>query len=142
MSFHNSSTVILTRKEAEKKTCRRAAHCMFFAETESQTIHQVPVRALIMMQVRFDGFLGFAGGLIDPGESIEEGLNRELKEEINLDINKIKVTSDDLQEVTMPYSDESSELVCYFYAKKITESQFKEIEIAQLNAIEWGKEVI
>ena len=37
------------------------------------------------MQLRHDGMLGFPGGFIDPQESIETGLNRELKEEINLD---------------------------------------------------------
>ena len=85
--------------------------------------------------------MGFAGGLIDAGESIEEGLNRELKEEINIDIEQIKVTAQDLQEITEPESPEGFELICYFYAKQISESQFKHIERSQLNAIEWGKEV-
>ena len=35
-------------------------------------------------KVRFDGLLGFPGGLVDDGESVEQGLNRELEEEINL----------------------------------------------------------
>ena len=43
-----------------------------------------------MMQVRFDGLLGFPGGLVDPGESVEFGLNRELEEEIALDTDKLK----------------------------------------------------
>ena len=43
------------------------------------------------MQMRFDGKLGFPGGLVEPGEDIVAGLNRELVEEINLDItNQIK----------------------------------------------------
>jgi U8 snoRNA-decapping enzyme len=37
------------------------------------------------MQMRFDGRLGFPGGIVDPGERIVEGLNRELLEEIALD---------------------------------------------------------
>ena len=31
---------------------------------------------------RFDGRLGFPGGLVDPGENVEEGLNREVKGEL------------------------------------------------------------
>jgi len=41
------------------------------------------------MQMRFDGMIGFAGGLVDPGEEVCEGLNRELKEEANLDLVEI-----------------------------------------------------
>ena len=47
----------------------------------------------------------------------------------------------DLQEIVMPSTDEANELVCYFYAKEVSENQFKAIEAAQLSAIEWGKEV-
>ena len=38
-----------------------------------------------MLQMRFDGLIGFPGGLIDPGEDAVTGLNRELEEEIGLD---------------------------------------------------------
>ena len=38
------------------------------------------------MQMRFDGLIGFPGGLVDPGEDVVQGLNRELKEEMNLDM--------------------------------------------------------
>ena len=33
------------------------------------------------MQMRFDGTLGFAGGIVEPGETPEEAVNRELSEE-------------------------------------------------------------
>ena len=37
------------------------------------------------MQFRFDGYIGFPGGFIDPTDKTwEDGLNRELKEELNL----------------------------------------------------------
>ena len=44
------------------------------------------------MQMRFDGAIGFAGGLVDPGEEVTQGLNRELEEEINLDIVRFTFT--------------------------------------------------
>ena len=56
------------------------------------------------MHMRFDGHLGFAGGKIDEnlfGSSVEdaklkvtENLIRELKEELNLDLEKHKITND------------------------------------------------
>ena len=46
------------------------------------------------MQARFDGLFGFPGGMIDksPDEEPVTGLNRELEEEINLDLNKYSLT--------------------------------------------------
>ena len=44
--------------------------------------------------MRFDGSLGFPGGLINPGENVVEGTNRELREEIGLDTAKFKVSND------------------------------------------------
>ena len=46
---------------------------------------------LIQMQVRFDGNIGFIGGLVDTGENAIEGLNRECCEEINLDISQFRL---------------------------------------------------
>lgn len=42
------------------------------------------------MQVRFDGNMGFAGGLIDPGENPVHAVNRECCEEIKLDLDKLR----------------------------------------------------
>jgi U8 snoRNA-decapping enzyme len=39
---------------------------------------------LFQMQMRFDGVLGFPGGLIEKGEDPVVGLNREMEEEIGL----------------------------------------------------------
>ena len=38
------------------------------------------------MMMRSDGQLGFPGGIIDPGEDIVQGLNRECVEEIGADL--------------------------------------------------------
>ena len=47
------------------------------------------------MQMRFDGTFGFPGGLVDKGEDILEGLNRELMEEIGWDPSAHPVTWSD-----------------------------------------------
>ena len=40
------------------------------------------------MQLRFDGKIGFPGGLLESNEEVHTGLNRELKEEIDLDLDR------------------------------------------------------
>jgi len=37
------------------------------------------------MQMRFDGKLGFPGGMIDQGEDVLPGMNRELVEELAIE---------------------------------------------------------
>lgn len=46
---------------------------------------------LVLMLMRWDGFIGFPGGAVDPGESLEQGLVRELKEEINYDLDVSRI---------------------------------------------------
>ena len=46
------------------------------------------------MQMRFDGTLGFPGGLVDAGEDPVQGLNREMHEEIGLQVGFNPFTSD------------------------------------------------
>lgn len=47
------------------------------------------------MHVRFDGTFGFAGGIIDEGEDLLDGLHRELEEEIAWDSEKHRITMSD-----------------------------------------------
>ena len=77
---------------------------------------------MIHFKVRFDGLLGFPGGLVDEGESVEQGLNRELEEEINLNLDEVKITESDLISIQRPtVNDEDPNLVCYFYAKGLSD---------------------
>lgn len=48
---------------------------------------------VLQMQMRFDGHVGFPGGLVEPGEDVVHGLIREMQEEINLDPQSNQVTS-------------------------------------------------
>ena len=83
-----------------------------------RTVALMVTVTLTYVKVRFDGLLGFPGGLVDDGESVEQGLNRELEEEINLNLDEVKITESDLICIQRPtINDEDPNLVCYFYAK-------------------------
>ena len=83
-----------------------------------RTVALMVTVTLTYIKVRFDGLLGFPGGLVDDGESVEQGLNRELEEEINLNLDEVKITESDLICIQRPtINDEDPNLVCYFYAK-------------------------
>lgn len=47
------------------------------------------------MMLRDEGSFCFPGGVVDDGEAILDGLNRELFEEINLDLDKFAVEEKD-----------------------------------------------
>ena len=73
---------------------------------------------------------------MDDGEDTETGLRRELKEELNLDIEISK--TDWVTAHHVP----SSNIVCHLYCKEVKEEQFIEMEKASLDAIEFGVEML
>ena len=94
------------------------------------------------MQLRFDGALGFPGGLIDPGEAIVDGLNRECVEEIGLEP-KHFVTDADL--VFSSFSTKSPRwprLEMHAFAKEVSTQDYQRIEQNVFNAKDFGEEVL
>lgn len=94
------------------------------------------------MQMRFDGLLGFPGGLVNPSEeTLEEGLSRELLEEIGV---VIPISEENhVESRQSPASLPSSGLILHFYVKKMEEEQILEIERAAAStAIDHGHEVL
>jgi len=116
---------------------RRAAHAMFFARTEEKLWDKHPYLALVNMHLRFDGRLGFPGGLLDPGESIETALNREIAEEMG-EGNPAVSTDDWLNSSYCP----SQRLLMHFYCKEVTKDEFLKIEKRGLAAKEYGVEIL
>ena len=88
---------------------------MFFARTKSVLWNENKHRALVIMQMRFDGKIGFPGGLIDEGEDIITGLNRELSEEMGSGI-PVVVEED---WICTHYSP-NYKIVLHFYCKVVT----------------------
>lgn len=88
------------------------------------------------MQMRFDGYLGFPGGLVDSGENRLEALKRELKEEMNSD--ELSITEDDR---IVTHWSPIKKLMLHFYACKVPLDTFNSIERNSLDAHDYGTEV-
>lgn len=90
------------------------------------------------MQMRFDGYIGFPGGLVDPGEDDVTSLNRELREEINLDTSKHQVS---LSDFIISHYNKKTGIGLHFYALEMSLEELHEVEIRSLQAKDHGSEV-
>ncbi|KAM6976786.1 U8 snoRNA-decapping enzyme [Aplochiton taeniatus] len=133
----------LSREEALacSADCRHACHVMLYANTNAQLFGRIPIRHIILMQMRFDGLLGFPGGLVDPAEeTLEDGLSRELQEELGV---SLPVSAEDHVTSCHAPSSSASRLITHFYAKRMEEEQIKEVErAAATTATDHGLEVM
>ncbi|XP_021954735.1 U8 snoRNA-decapping enzyme isoform X2 [Folsomia candida] len=134
------------------------AHVMIWASLKDRLIlDKYPGRAAVLMQMRFDGCLGFPGGIVD--DRIEDmdpdvamgfvtaGLNRELVEEVNADLSIVKVTGRDYVYTLSDKVPYVTQLVveptlCHFFTKEVELSQFEDLERAALSAKDFGDEVM
>ncbi|XP_054287088.1 U8 snoRNA-decapping enzyme isoform X2 [Macrosteles quadrilineatus] len=117
----------------------QASHCMIFARNDKKTFGVYNPRAAILMQMRFDGNLGFPGGLVDDGEQPVEALNRELSEEMNLDVKKHHVSESDY---VVSHWSIAKRLCLHFYALEVSLDEILEIEKTALLAKDYGSEVL
>ncbi|XP_077458283.1 U8 snoRNA-decapping enzyme [Stigmatopora argus] len=134
----------LSRAEALAcSDCRHACHVMLYSDTKSQLFGRTPIKYIILMQMRFDGLLGFPGGFVNKAqESLEEGLFRELQEELGL---SISISEDDhVDACHAPGTSPSSpRLITHFYVKKLTEEEIREVErVSASTAKDHGQEVL
>lgn len=91
------------------------------------------------MQMRFDGYIGFPGGLVDAGEDDVSSLNRELKEELNLDLSKHKITP---KEYIISHYNKNTGIGLHFYALEMTLEELNEVERRSFLAKDYGSEVL
>ncbi|XP_029911558.1 U8 snoRNA-decapping enzyme [Myripristis murdjan] len=134
----------LSREEALMRShCRHACHVMLFSDTKAQLFGRTPMRHIVLMQMRFDGLLGFPGGLVNPSEeTLEAGLTRELLEELGVAL-PVSVEDHVASCFAPTSSPSSSRLILHFYVKKIEEEQIKEVERAAAStATDHGHEVL
>ncbi|KAG7273986.1 hypothetical protein CRUP_011168 [Coryphaenoides rupestris] len=135
----------LSRAEAlTHQGVRHACHVMLYCDTQALLFDKMPIRHIVLMQMRFDGLLGFPGGLVDPlDESLEAGLSRELLEETG-----VALPVSEEEHVGACYAPSSSSsstppLITHFYVKKMEEEQITALERAGPSvAADHGLEVL
>ncbi|XP_063792373.1 U8 snoRNA-decapping enzyme-like [Pseudophryne corroboree] len=120
---------------------RHACHVMLYAPTTAKLFERVPIRYVVLMMMRFDGRFGFPGGFVDTKDSsLEEGLNRELREELGSTFNTLEVTEKDYR------SSQAREFpqkgVTHFYTKELTLEDINAIEKEAASAKDHGLEVM
>lgn len=89
------------------------------------------------MQMRFDGYIGFPGGLVDDGEDAISGLNRELIEEMNIPDRTLVHKENHV----VTHWSEKKRLLLHFYAVEVAMKEFINIEKNSLGAHDFGTEV-
>nr|KAF6420918.1 nudix hydrolase 16 [Molossus molossus] len=92
------------------------------------------------MQMRFDGRLGFPGGYVELQDgSLEEGLNRELSEELGEAAAAFRVERADHRS---SHAASGPHFVAHFYAKRLTLEQLTAVERGAPHAKDHGLEVL
>lgn len=116
-----------------------AAHCFLYAKSDLSVLSKHEVRADVLMLMRFDGKIGFPGGLIESCEHIVEGLNRELNEEINFDGNKFRIGTENH---LISHVNHSQKFCSHFYYLNLSHDEYCEMEKRILDAKEYGNETL
>ncbi|XP_049804302.1 U8 snoRNA-decapping enzyme-like isoform X2 [Schistocerca nitens] len=124
-------------KESKYATCTQAAHCMIYCTHTQRIFDLYSARAAVLMQMRFDGYIGFPGGLIDEGEDVITGLNRELVEEMNISPTRNLIKDENH---IVSHWNKSTKLVLNFYAVEVTMDELFHIEKNSVFAHDYGTE--
>uniref|UniRef100_A0A2K5NH88 U8 snoRNA-decapping enzyme n=1 Tax=Cercocebus atys TaxID=9531 RepID=A0A2K5NH88_CERAT len=118
---------------------RHACHALLYAPDPGMLFGRIPLRYAVLMQMRFDGRLGFPGGFVDTQDSsLEDGLNRELREELGEAAAAFRVERTDYRS---SHAGSGPRVVAHFYAKRLTLEQLLAVEAGATRAKDHGLEV-
>uniref|UniRef100_A0A4X1V489 U8 snoRNA-decapping enzyme n=1 Tax=Sus scrofa TaxID=9823 RepID=A0A4X1V489_PIG len=118
---------------------RHACHALLYAPDPGLLFGRVPLRYAVLMQMRFDGRLGFPGGFVDLRDhSLEDGLNRELDEELGEAAAAFRVERADYRS---SHAGSRPRVVVHFYTKCLTLEQLTAVERGAPRARDHGLEV-
>ncbi|XP_010833275.1 PREDICTED: U8 snoRNA-decapping enzyme isoform X2 [Bison bison bison] len=119
---------------------RHACHALLYAPDPGLLFGRIPLRYAVLMQMRFDGRLGFPGGFVDLRDgSLEDGLNRELGEELGEAAGAFRVERADYRS---SHAGSRPRVVAHFYTKLLTLQQLTAVEMGAPRARDHGLEVL
>uniref|UniRef100_A0A8C6D832 U8 snoRNA-decapping enzyme n=1 Tax=Moschus moschiferus TaxID=68415 RepID=A0A8C6D832_MOSMO len=119
---------------------RHACHALLYAPDPGLLFGRIPLRYAVLMQMRFDGRLGFPGGFVDLRDgSLEDGLNRELGEELGEAAAAFRVERADYRS---SHAGSRPRVVAHFYTKLLTLEQLTAVEMGAPRARDHGLEVL
>ncbi|XP_036287387.1 U8 snoRNA-decapping enzyme isoform X1 [Pipistrellus kuhlii] len=122
---------------------RHACHAMLYAPDPGLLFRRIPLRYLVLMQMRFDGRLGFPGGFVHfPDQSLEDGLNQELLEELGEAATAFRVERADYRNSYVSSASSAPRVVAHFYIKSLPLEQLKAVERGAPLAQDHGLEVL
>uniref|UniRef100_A0A2K6UU24 U8 snoRNA-decapping enzyme n=1 Tax=Saimiri boliviensis boliviensis TaxID=39432 RepID=A0A2K6UU24_SAIBB len=118
---------------------RHACYALLHAPDPGILFGRLPLRFAILMQMRFDGRLGFPGGFVDSQDSsLEDGLNRGLLEQLGEAAAAFRVERPDYRSSHAGWP----RVVAHFYAKSLTLEQLSAVEASATRAKDHGLEVL
>ncbi len=98
---------------------------------------QIP---LVLMHMRWDGFIGFPGGKVETGEELHEALIREMEEEYNFTV-RLKHLVNDKPIHLCSHADNHGELHTHCFELEVSKSEFKRVIELATEAEHFGSEV-
>ncbi|KAL3314394.1 nudix (nucleoside diphosphate linked moiety X)-type motif [Cichlidogyrus casuarinus] len=124
---------------------RHAAHAVLYSPAPDDEIvsDMEPLQLIwrakffILMQMRFDGMLGFPGGLVELGENLIEAIRRECIEEHGLGNN----TAISFEQQDYAFTTLQRDIAMHCFVKQISHEQMKQIERSSLDG-DYGRELM
>uniref|UniRef100_A0A8C8ZNJ0 U8 snoRNA-decapping enzyme n=1 Tax=Prolemur simus TaxID=1328070 RepID=A0A8C8ZNJ0_PROSS len=119
---------------------RHICHALLYAPDPGMLFGRIPLRYAVLMQMRFDGRLGFPGGFVEKQDrSLEDGLNRALLQQLGEGVVAFRVERADYRS---SHAGSKPDVVAHFYAKCLTLEQLLAVETGATRAKGHGLEVL
>ncbi|XP_047420897.1 U8 snoRNA-decapping enzyme-like isoform X1 [Sciurus carolinensis] len=118
---------------------RHLCYVLLYAPNPGMIFGRIPLRYTVLMQMRFDGRLGFPGGFVETQDrNLEDGLNRELREKLGEAVSAFRVERTDYRSSRAATK---THVVAHFYTKRLTLEQLEAVEASAPRAKDHGLEV-